>query len=218
MHTTHPKVIGICTFFKTEFVLFFYTKTDIKFPQINVRSLCQGKACLQKTRPHGHCHMAGMKPTDLNQAPSDQLNIPSAGKGFIRENTALGVGFYSISLKAADPQFLQINSIIGRSCHKYHFCCEKNMFVVTKHVFCHDKNMFVATNICWTSLLLSQQNTSFVVTKACLLRQNFCPDKHNFVMTKLLSRQKWYLWQLLPMIELKPSQANDRTQAISSQW
>ena len=24
-----------------------------------------------------------------------------------------------------------------------HVCCNKNMFVVTKHIFCHDKSMFV---------------------------------------------------------------------------
>ena len=172
MHTTHPKVIGICTFLKTEFVPFFNTKTNrYKVPQINIRSLCQGKACLQKTQPHGHCHMAGMKPTDLNKAPSDQLNIPSAGKGFIRESTALGVGFYYISLKATDPQFLRISSIIWRELPQIPFllrqkrvCCDKTCllsrqeyvccnkylldkltFVTTKHIFCCDKSMLVVT-------------------------------------------------------------------------
>ena len=44
-------------------------------------------------------------------------------------------------------------TIIGGSCHKYHFCLDKQLFVATKHVFlprqkyaCHDKR-FVATNI-----------------------------------------------------------------------
>ena len=80
--------------------------------------------------------------------------------------------------------------------------------------------IFVATKTC-----LSRQNTSFVATKVCLSRQNFCRHKHvfvatysrqfflytfvgtkdAFVATKLLSRQKLYLWQLPPMIEKGPS-------------
>ena len=41
--------------------------------------------------------------------------------------------------------------IIGTSCHKYHFCCDKyvfvatNTFVTTKHVFCCDKSMLATT-------------------------------------------------------------------------
>ena len=56
----------------------------------------------------------------------------------------------------------------------------------------------LATNIC--------RNNSCVVTKICLSQQKFCHDKHTFVATKdvfchkLLSRQKWYLWHLPPMI------------------
>ena len=68
-------------------------------------------------------------------------------------------------------------------------------------------------------LLLAGAATSiiFVATKVCLPRQNFCRDKVMFVATNLswrnscrekrfvatsvfLSRQKWYLWQLPPMI------------------
>ena len=45
---------------------------------------------------------------------------------------------------------------------------------------------------------LSRQNTSFVVTKVCLLWQKFCFGKHifvmtnSFVMTKVLSRQAYF--------------------------
>ena len=57
---------------------------------------------------------------------------------------------------------------------------------------CRDKS-FVATNI-----LLSQQKTCFVVT-------NTCHDTHTLVETRqLLSRQKWYLWQLPPLITAWP--------------
>ena len=63
-----------------------------------------------------------------------------------------------------------------------------NLMIITggschKYHFCHDKS-FITTNAC-----LSQQNI-FVAT-----------NKHTFVATKdVLSRQNWYLWQLLPMI------------------
>ena len=123
-------------------------------------------------------------------------------------------------------------------------CCDKS-FVTTSLVF-------VTTSTC-----LLQQNTSFVVTKVCMLRetfvttnichdksfvatniillwqqthicydkymswQKFCHDKDNFVTAKTfvaasilllrqktcfvatnacLSWQKWYFWQLLPII------------------
>ena len=59
--------------------------------------------------------------------------------------------------------------------------------------------MFVATK------LLSQQ-TYFYYDKRCVLSRqtHFCHDKHFFVMTKLLSQQKWYLWQFPPMIDFLP--------------
>ena len=84
-------------------------------------------------------------------------------------------------------------SVIGGSCYKYHFCCDKR---------------FVATDTC-----LSRQNTSFVATKVCrdksfiakeLSRQNIfcrdrtfvttniCREKHNFVSVKVLSRQAYF--------------------------
>ena len=47
--------------------------------------------------------------------------------------------------------------------------------------------IFVVTNM---YLCLSWQNTSFVMTKVCLPRQNVCHDKIMFVGTKVLLRQK----------------------------
>ena len=77
-------------------------------------------------------------------------------------------------------------SLIGGSCHKYHFCRDKT--------FCRDKKgkkkKFVATNICHdkrfvttknifvaTSILLSRQKTCYVATNTCLWRQTFCRQK-----------------------------------------
>ena len=47
--------------------------------------------------------------------------------------------------------------------------------------------IFVMTNM---YMCLSWQNTSFVMTKVCLPRQNVCRDKIMFVVTEVLSRQK----------------------------
>ena len=69
--------------------------------------------------------------------------------------------------------------IIGGSCHKYHFCCNKTF------VYFLSNKTFVVTNTC-----LSRQNTSFVERKVCLLRQNFSRDKLIFVMTKYFCRNK----------------------------
>ena len=56
--------------------------------------------------------------------------------------------------------------ILGRTCHKYHFCRNKVLFVTTKQVFCHDQK------------------------KKLLSRQNYvCRVKHIFVTTKLLLQQ-----------------------------
>ena len=66
------------------------------------------------------------------------------------------------------------------ACHDKHIfvmtniCCNKHNFAVTKHVFCRDESMLVATKR---------------LQKMCFIATNMC------VTTKLLSWQKWYLWQ-----------------------
>ena len=81
-------------------------------------------------------------------------------------------------------------TIIGGSCHKYHFCGNKRSVMT---------NMSVVTN-----MFLSWQNMSFVTTKVCSSQQNFCRDKimfvatnichdkHVFVTTKVLSWQAYF--------------------------
>ena len=39
-------------------------------------------------------------------------------------------------------------SITGKSHHKYHFCHDIHVFVMTKDVFCYDKHVFVVTKLC----------------------------------------------------------------------
>ena len=106
------------------------------------------------------------------------------------------------------------------------FCHDKS-FVVT-NTCCHDKHVFVAIKyICRSKIILARRN--FFLWENILLWQNYvccnkylswqkyvCHNKHTFVvtkdmfccnkhvchdcLTKLLLQQKWYLWQLLPMI------------------
>ena len=74
------------------------------------------------------------------------------------------------SWKVKVTDVCEIESIIGGSCYKYHFC--------------HDKT-FVPTKLC-----LSRQKTCFVATNTCLSRQKqVCRDKSKLVATKVLSRQ-----------------------------
>ena len=76
--------------------------------------------------------------------------------------------------------------------------CRDKTFVMTNRClswqrFCHDKHTFVVTILCSRDTYLPQRK--FIVTNI-----NCVATKHVFVATKLLSHQKWYLWQLLPMI------------------
>ena len=67
-----------------------------------------------------------------------------------------------------------------------YFCRDKHVLVVTKHIlswqkyafasFCHDKS-FVTTNIC-------SNKHNFVTTKLLSRQAHFCRDKHVFVATK----------------------------------
>ena len=72
--------------------------------------------------------------------------------------------------------------IIGQSCHKYHFCHDKYVFVATKHVFCRNKSMLAATKrlsrqnyVCRDKIYLSQQ-----------AKDVFSRNKHVFVVTKVI--------------------------------
>ena len=116
---------------------------------------------------------------------------------------------------------------IGRSCHKYHFCRVKHVFVATwispcKLLLTISCLVFIIGGSChyhWRELpqvpSLSQQ------TRVCRDKQVvFCRDKSMFAAAEYFSRdthtclsrqrfcrdkhtfsrQKWYLWQFPPMI------------------
>ena len=66
-------------------------------------------------------------------------------------------------------------NIIGGSCHKYYFCCDKSF-------------VMLVTNACllWQNMsLLRQKYAGLVVT-------NICYNKHNFVATKVWSWQAYF--------------------------
>ena len=110
-----------------------------------------------------------------------------------------------------------IAGIIGRSCHKYHFCHDKSLS--GQAYFCCDKHMFVWHAICHNKSMLARQHSCCDEHKhKYLLRKKLCHDQnilsrqaifffffatkdmYVFVATKNLLQQKWYLRQLQPMI------------------
>ena len=99
----------------------------------------------------------------------------------------------------------------------------RSIIFATKHIFCHNKSMLVATKLLsWQNTSFSQQKYAdisvvikvlqwqffFLLSKHTFVKTKdvFCHDKHMFVATntclswQVLSWQKWYLWQLPPMI------------------
>ena len=99
-------------------------------------------------------------------------------------------------------------SIVGGSCHKCNFCCDKSfvttnmcllrrkfchnkhVFVVTKQLFCHDKSMFVATKLCQ-----DKYDKMFVVTNIILSQQNFCHGKRRVLLWQMcVCYNKTCLW------------------------
>ena len=84
------------------------------------------------------------------------------------------------------------DSIIGGSCHKYHFCCNKS-FVMTLCLswlkkkstnICHNKHNLVMTKGLWWQAYFCHDKHVFVMTNHA-----FCCDKSMLVATKVLSRQ-----------------------------
>ena len=89
-----------------------------------------------------------------------------------------------------------LNLIIGGSCDKYNFCCNKT-FVMTSILLSQQACVCLMTNICRdkrfliTSLLLSWQahvcrnKTCLSLWQKWMSRQNFCHNKHMFVLTNI---------------------------------
>ena len=98
-----------------------------------------------------------------------------------------------------------LSSISGRSCHQYHFCRNKRLFVVTKHVMA--KVCLTQTKIClWRNV--GRASNNLVTTKVLSRQAYFCQREtwfvvasNTFVMTNtrlcfVSHDKKWYLWQL----------------------
>ena len=85
-------------------------------------------------------------------------------------------------------------------------CRYKHAFVTTKDMFCCD------THVC-------HDKSRLVTTKLCLLWQKFCCNKNMFVATNTyLSGQKWYLWQLPPMITHELCRMDKVSTCCSTWW
>ena len=67
-------------------------------------------------------------------------------------------------------------TIIGGSCHKYHFCRDKSILVATKLLL---RQIFVATKYNFVATKVLSQQTYF-----CRDKRRICVDKHIFVATK----------------------------------
>ena len=99
-------------------------------------------------------------------------------------------------------------TILGGSCHKYHFCRGKTRLLSRQKYVCHDKT-FASTKVCLSRQNLRLDKSMFVTTKlsprqkyvchdktfastkVCLSRQNFRLVKSMFVTTKLSPRQRY---------------------------
>ena len=68
------------------------------------------------------------------------------------------------------------------------FCLDKHTFVTTKDVFCCDKQLLVVTKVCLLQQISVMTKLSwqkyFVVTNIIFSWQNFCHNKHTFVVTR----------------------------------
>ena len=112
-----------------------------------------------------------------------------------------------ITRRIRQDSVLGSKRIIGGNCHKYHFCGDKPHVCRDKYIlsrqayFCQGKHVFVATKYVFCRDKLSRQKY-FIATNIILSRQKCCRGKQTFVATNTcLSRHKWHLWQLTPMIQ-----------------
>ena len=140
-------------------------------------------------------------------------SLLSCGKQSIRERLVCALHqtvavyvFTALSLAVAATSII-FDTCLSRqkASIKVRLVCALHQTVVAVCVFTTLSLAVAATSIILDTCL-SRQKTSFVATNVCL-------TKHNFVATKVLSqqayfsntclsRQKWYLWQLPPMILL----------------
>ena len=81
--------------------------------------------------------------------------------------------------------FERTENIIGGSCHKYHFCRDKYVFVATKHVFCRDKSMLVATKLLSPQTRVCRHIFATIFLYFCRDKRRVCCDK-TFVATKMI--------------------------------
>ena len=67
-----------------------------------------------------------------------------------------------------------------------YFCCDKHMFVTTKHIFCRNKSMLVVTKPLSWQTCLSQQKLCLGKHTFVAAKDVFCCNRHVFVMAKII--------------------------------
>ena len=141
------------------------------------------------------------------------------------------------TMQSPHPVSVQLHRL-GNLCHRWelpqvsflswhimsHVCHDKTHLLSRQAHVCRDKSMLVLTKllswqnyVCCDWYLLRQKFRRdkhiymFLTTNIILLRQAYfcCNKKHVFVATKVLSQQKWYLWQLPPTIDLQGVQLRE---------
>ena len=83
------------------------------------------------------------------------------------------------------------------------YICHDRTHLLLQQNFCNDKhNNFVVTELLsWQAYFCHNNRHVLLRQTRVLLQQSFCHNK-TFVVTKLLSQQKWYLWQFPPVVEV----------------
>ena len=81
-------------------------------------------------------------------------------------------------------------------CRDKYVCCGKIHLLLRQRYACQDKTCFLSQRFVMTNIILPQQKFYRQKHTFLVMKDVLCRDKH----TKLLSWQKCYLWQLLPML------------------
>ena len=140
------------------------------------------------TKPRHFLNMAGK---EKKNAYLEKRTQPSAT---CNKNKAILMVPVAILLYVCPtPMLSYAQKYVGQTC----VCCDKS-FVLTSillYALGKPQHVFVATNIIFVTTNSIFWWQIFVMTNILLSQQKTC-----FVATKLLLWQKWYLWQLPPII------------------
>ena len=136
-------------------------KESLQAPTMSARKY-QNMGRSTVTEPEWHHVQSVLDGADLVVVGCSGVSTVQASSAVDKEQDlhehVIGCELDSSELGQLDSETLQpklhkqseykVGNITGGSCHKYHFCHDKRVFVLTKHVFCHDKRILAVTNFC----------------------------------------------------------------------